>query len=175
MKLLLAFAALAVGANAEKFAFLPSGVATGLNAAVRAESPLTLAMNPPEEDSHMVNSQIDALLKIENLASKAAETAQIADKQRLLNAEISKIHQIVGASRRSFLQKRGIFGDIIPAGEYTVNVHAPEENAAEIEASINALLKVENRKAAAANADFAADKQRLLDAEKGALRKILAL
>lgn len=60
----------------------------------------------------------------------------------------------------------------MPASEYTVNVHAPEENASEIDSAIAALLKVENRKAAAANADFAADKERLLAAEKAALRKI---
>lgn len=110
MKFALAFVALTAAAvHGEKIpGILPPGVATGLDAAMRAQSPLTLAMHAPEEDSHVVNSQIDSLLKIENLASKAAEAAQVADKQRLLNAEIAKIHQIVAGSRRSFLAQRKV-------------------------------------------------------------------
>ncbi len=103
---LLAVAAYSQGVAAEKvqgISILPPGIATGLAAKARSLQPVTLAMSPPEEDSHAVNTAIDGFLKVEQLRSKAAETAEVAQKQRLLNAEIAKIHSIVGGS--SFLKQ----------------------------------------------------------------------
>ena len=105
MKFTLSFAALALmtGVSAEKaqgFFFLPPGVATGLAAKKLESEPVTLAMHPPEEDAHSVNTGIDALLKVSQLESKHAETAEVSAKQRLLNAEIAKIHSIAGKKPR---------------------------------------------------------------------------
>ena len=119
---IIAIAAFAQGALAEKaqgISILPPGIATGLAAKARSLQPVTLAMHPPEEDAHAVNTAIDGFLKVEQLRSKSAEAAEVAQKQRLLNAEIAKIHSIVGGA--SFL--RGPMGDIVPSSDYTVNVH----------------------------------------------------
>ena len=171
------------GVAAEKnIPFLPPGIAGAIQGARLSHEDLTLALHPPQEDEKNVNDALDSLLKIEQLAGKAAESDYIAQKQRLLNAEISKIHDIVsGSAKGSFLSvaarpfdSAGIFGDILADSDYEIRMHPPEQTAAEVTSALQSLLKVENSKLASATADFVADKKRLLNAEVSKIRSLVA-
>lgn len=144
---------------------LPPGIATGFENYRLKQRDVTIALYPPEEDENIVKQNVDNLLKVELLHGKAIDSDIIAEKQRLLNAEIAKVHDLVRYSRSSFLRD-------YPESDYQLNVHPPESNSAEIDAALKALLKVENVKSAVENADYQADKKALLLAELRAARAI---
>merc|ERR1719230_629499 len=119
--LALAICAVASGVSATTaIPFLPPGVGSALQGARLRHEDLTLALHPPEEDQKVVNDSLDSLLKIEQLVGKASERDFIAQKQRLLNAEVGQIHAMVaGAGKTSFLLKArpfdspDVYGDIL--------------------------------------------------------------
>jgi hypothetical protein len=132
-------------------------VSTGLHAAAVGGDEWQLNMHPPEEDSKMVSDAIDSTLKIEETIEKAHESDFLAEKQKLLNAELAKVHQMAG---HSFLQ-----GPIRRTADYSVVLNAPEETATDVRSALRALRTVEANKERSAMADYVADKQRLLAAE----------
>ena len=95
----------------------------------------------------------------------------LAQKQRMLNAEAEKVHAM--AVNRGFLKTKSPFGTMIKDSEFQVNVHVPNESAGDLQSQANAILKVENSRAASANADFVANKKALLAAEIGEMRRIV--
>ena len=81
--------------------FLPPGVASSIQGELGRARDLELDLHSPEEDKQLVSENLDSLLKIENQAESAAESDLVAQQQSLLNAEIAKIHAIVGSSKLS--------------------------------------------------------------------------
>ena len=152
---------------------LPPGIASGLAAKIQEEQPYTLNLMPPEESAPESAAAADALMEVEKIREHGIEGAAVAEKQRLLNAEISKIHAIVAAARHhSFL--RSFYSSMAPTPDYTVVLHAPSESKADIDAATNALLKVEAAKLQSGASADAAAKRRLLAAELAKIRSIVA-
>lgn len=94
------------------------------------------------------------------MGEKASDADYYAARQRLLNAEMAKIHEMVGKS--SFVQSM--------ARGYQINMHQPSENASEINSKMGSLAKYEAGKSSSANADFIAQKRDLLSAAMNAVR-----
>ena len=160
-------ASLVAGASASQLLpdpleMLPPGVAGGVAAAVRDETPYTLNLMPPTESSVEQNGLIDSYMAIESGHERAMEASAVAAKQRLLNAEIAKVHSIV-AGRHSFL--RSVYSTLAPKADHTFVLHAPAEDKAAIDAAANSILKVEAAKAASAAKADAELKQQLLNRE----------
>ena len=131
---------------------------------------------PPEASKIGANTLIDSEFKSELAREHAQESSTIARKQRLLAAEIAKVHDIVASRRASFLSgplDGAALGGLVRGADYTLNVHPPAETASEIAGGMNSLLKVENARAAAANASDLSEKQALLKAELRAIRSIV--
>merc|ERR1719253_112998 len=106
----------------------------------------------------MTSDAIDSVLKIEEGMERAHESDFVGEKQKLLNAELAKVHQMV-ASRKSFL------GGLRRTADYSITMHAPEETASDVRSALKAIRRVEAAKQSSAMADYVADKQRLLNAE----------
>jgi len=75
-----------------------------------------------------------------------------------LNAEIQKIHGIIGSS---FLGQR----------EFNLNLHPSDDDSASIKVHGDAILAAENSRAAADDAAFVADKKRILQAGVAAMHR----
>lgn len=69
--------------------------------------------------------------------------------------------------------KAGLYGDIVSHSDFQMNLRPPEESTHDIEKSLDALLKLEEGKNKAAEADAAAVKQRMLNIEKLKIRDIV--
>ena len=165
----------AAGALASRASFdvLPPGIASGINARVGDTQEWTLALHPPEEDRRLVGSMIDSIMKIENANERAMQSDYIAEKQKILNAEIGRVRALVaGAKKSSFLESSN-YGDLRRVADYQINLHEPEESASDIQSELKAIAKVENAKASASAADYTADKQRLLNAALKKVRQIV--
>ena len=67
-----------------------------------------------------------------------------------------------------------LYGDIVGHSDFEMNLRPPEESAKDIAESLDALMKAEDISSKAALADFATDKQRMLEAEKVAIQEIVA-
>ena len=165
------FTSLVAGATASQLLpdpleMLPPGVAGGVAAAVRDETPYTLNLMPPSESSVEQNGLIDSYMAIESGHERAMEASAVAAKQRLLNAEIAKVHSIVAGhnSRSAFLQ-RSVYSTLAPKADHTFVLHPPAEDKAAIDAAANSILKVEAAKAASAAKADAELKQQLLNRE----------
>ena len=174
----LVFVALLVGVSAgapkiDPMEMIPPGIASGLVARIQEEQPYTLNLMPPEEAAPESAALADTVMEVEKIREHGIEAAAVAEKQRLLNAEISKIHAIVAAARHhSFL--RSFYSSMVPKADYIVVLHAPSESKADIDAATNALLKVEAAKLQAGAASDAAAKRRLLAAELAKIKSIVA-
>ena len=129
-----------LGAVADKaFPFLPPGVQSGIQSAKDDADAVTLVMHPPQEDALDAKNSVDAVLAGEKLYQRAVASDFVAAKQRALNAEIAKIHQMI-QGRRSFLKADDV---------YEVNLHVPEQTAAEMSAGIRDLAGGEAANSAA--------------------------
>ena len=147
-----------------RLAPLPPGVASGLYAAGPGNDDYELVFHPPQEDTKMVNDAIDSVLKIEETADAARSADYLAEKQRLLNAEIAKVHSLIG---NSFL------GSVRRTADWAINMHAPEESASDVHANLAAIRRTEASKAASANAEYTANKRRLIAAEIAKIHHIV--
>ena len=165
----------AIGAVASRASFdvLPPGVSSGINARLGDTQEWTLALHPPEEDRKLVGSMIDSIMKIENENERAMQGDYIAEKQKILNAEISRVRALVANSKKASFLGSSNYGDLRRVADYQINLHEPGESASDIQAEIKAITKVENAKASASAADYIADKQRLLNAALKKVRQIV--
>ena len=142
---------------------LPPGIATGIVAKASDRQPYTLNLMAPEEGN--TNTMVDSIYKIERSNEKSIEALSIANKQRLLNAEISKVRNIVRNARKSFLRK---------SADYEIDLHPPTESKSQIDADVNTILKTIAARSASEGAADAALKAQLLAAEIGKIRAITA-
>ena len=153
----------ALAVRLDPLELMPPGVTSGLVAKSSDTQPYTLDLHAPEESVAAVSSQIDSIFKIERANEKNMEHMDIAEKQRLLNDEISKVRQLVQHSRHSFLRR---------AADYYINLHAPSESKSDIDAAAGNVLKsVAARASSDASAD-AALKAQLLALEMGKIKSI---
>ena len=67
----------------------------------------------------------------------------------------------------------GLYGDVVPHSEYTLNLQPPEENTHDVEASLDAVMKAEDEKRILSDTAFAAAKQRLINVEKQRVQDIV--
>ena len=147
---------------------LPPGVSSGLAAKLSDEQPYTLNLMPPEEATSTLNAQVDSLFKIEKAHERGMEQLSVAQKQRILNAEIAKVKDIVAhAAHKSFLRK-------VMSVDHEIDLHPPVESAADIQASVNEILKSVTGRAQSEAAYDNVMKQQLLAAEIGKIKQIVA-
>ena len=66
-----------------------------------------------------------------------------------------------------------LYGDIVGHSDFELNLRPPEEGANDIQESLDALMQSEDVKRKQSLADFATDKERMLEAEKIAIRDIV--
>ena len=152
----------------------PPGISSGINARVGDAQEWTLALHPPEEDKNLASSMIDSIMKVENQNERAMQSDYLAEKQKILNAEIARVHTLVAGARKASFLKQSHFGDLRRVADYQINLHEPEETASDIRAELKAIAKVENSKQSASAADYTSDKQRLLNAAIAKVRQIVA-
>ena len=62
----------------------------------------------------------------------------------------------------------GLYSDLVSKSDFTLNLQPPTESAADVSDALDAVLKLEEQKNQAAFAQFAAQKQQLIEAEKKA-------
>ena len=67
-----------------------------------------------------------------------------------------------------------LYGDVVGHSDFEVNLRPPEETSANIQESLDALAKSEDIKLKASQANFAAEKERMLEAEKIAIQEIVS-
>ena len=157
--------------KAEPVEMLPPGIASGAQARVSDETPYTLNLSPPADSAGETNGLMSSLFKIENMREAAIEGSSIAEKQRLLNAEISRVHALVAGSRhKSFLQYAGM----VRKADYEIDLHEPAESRGDIQAAANSVLKAESSAMQTVSSADAALKKDLLTAEMGKIRRIVA-
>lgn len=70
--------------------------------------------------------------------------------------------------------KSGLYGDIVGNSDFELNLRPPEESLKDVEEALDALMKSEDLDRKSALADFASDKERMLEAEKIAIQEIVA-
>ena len=151
---------------ADPLEIIPPGVAGGIVAKARDSTPWTVNLMPPSESAAETAGLIDSFMAIEKGAEKSLEESALAGKQRLLNAEIAKVHSIVaGARHHSFLA---------PHADHQFVLHPPTEDKASIDAAVASILKVESGRSSAAAANDAALKQAMLSAEVGKIGRIVS-
>jgi len=68
----------------------------------------------------------------------------------------------------------GLYSDLVAKSDFTLNLQPPGESAADVSDALDAVLKLEVQKNQAALAEFAAQKQQLLAAEKKEIAKLVA-
>lgn len=66
-----------------------------------------------------------------------------------------------------------LYSDMTEASDFELNLHPPEESAKDIEESLDVIMSSENLNRKASEADFAADKERMIEAEKVAIRELV--
>ena len=74
---------------------VPPGVNAGLYGDVVSHSDYTLNLQPPEERTHDVEVSMGAIMKAEDEKRILSDTDLAAAKQRLINVEKQRIHDIV--------------------------------------------------------------------------------
>ena len=67
----------------------------------------------------------------------------------------------------------GAYGNAVAHSEYTLNLQPPEESTHDVEASLDAIMKVEDEKRTMSDSDFAAAKQRMVNVEKQRIHDIV--
>ena len=67
-----------------------------------------------------------------------------------------------------------VYGDIVGHSDFEMNMQPPEESTKDIEESLDALMKAENIKNEASQADFTYDKTKMVEAEKEAIHEIVS-
>lgn len=80
------------------------------------------------------------------------------------------------ASANAFLPpglKSGLYGDAVSHSDFQLNIKPPEEAHQDVEASLDALLKLEESKRKASAEQFVLEKQRMISAERQQLREIV--
>ena len=84
-------------------------------------------------------------------------------------------HVVVAASSQSMPPgaKAGLYGDVVAHSDYTLKLQPPEESTHDVEASLDAIMKVEDEKRILSDTEFAAAKQRLLNLEKQQIHDII--
>merc|ERR1719463_740754 len=65
-------------------------------------------------------------------------------------------------------------GDIAGLPEFELDLRPPEESAQDVQGSLSTLMKSESMRNKASQADFAADKERMLEAERSAIEEIVS-
>ncbi|CAD7975903.1 unnamed protein product [Amoebophrya sp. A25] len=166
----LASSAQAVRMNAipDPLSILPPGVAGGIAAAVSDETPYVLNLMPPTEDGAAMNGLIDSFAGIEKSHEQAIEAEAVADKQRLLAAELQKVRSIVAAKHSAFLMT-----PLAPKADHAFVLHAPSESASDISGAVNSIMIVETAIAQQADSGAAAMKKALLAHEIAAIGSIV--
>merc|ERR1712113_504949 len=90
-----------------------------------------------------------------------------------INAKVQQALSKVAANSAAFLGVRShAQGASTEPSDFEVVVHPPEESTDEIRESLDAIMRAENAKLSAALAEFAKEKQELVNLEKQELRDI---
>ena len=69
--------------------------------------------------------------------------------------------------------KAGLYGDVVGHSDFQLDLRPPPEATQDVTEALDAIMKLENVKRQAAEDDFAAEKQRMLRAEKLAIRDLV--
>ena len=67
-----------------------------------------------------------------------------------------------------------LYGDIAGHSDFELNLRPPEDSVEQIRESLDALMKSEDNKRKAAQADFISDKERMLQSERIAIQQIVS-
>merc|ERR1712224_847343 len=67
-----------------------------------------------------------------------------------------------------------LYGAIAGASDFELNLHPPAESMKDIEDALDSVMKSEDTSDTASQVDFAADKEHMIEAEKVAIREIVA-
>jgi len=151
---------------------IPPVVTEGIRGKIRDSTPYTFVLHPPEEASADVNDQVDSLANVRLYEERSIEADSIAEKQNLLNAELSRIDALVASSRRqSFL--KSIYCSAVRKPDYEIVLHPGQESRADVDAETNQILKVESGRAASLSNNDHALKSALLSAEIAKIARIV--
>lgn len=108
--------------------------------------------------------------KIASIKLDALQAMNAKVQQALSKVAANATPAFLGVSSRT----QGALGRrSASTGDFEVLVHPPEETTDEIRESLDALMKAENSKVSAAQAEFAKEKQELVNLEKQELRDIV--
>ena len=67
-----------------------------------------------------------------------------------------------------------LYGDIAGHSDFELNLHPPEETTQDIQESLDALMKSEDISRKASEADSISEKERMIEAEKAAIKEIVS-
>ena len=65
-------------------------------------------------------------------------------------------------------------GDIVGHSDFELNLRPPEESASDVQETLDALMKSEGISSKALQIDFASEKDQMLEAEKAAIKNVIA-
>jgi hypothetical protein len=170
------------------FAALPANVALKDGPAHGA---YTLKLHPPVEDAADIKASLDAIMQAERAKAHESDEALVAEKGRILVAEKAELAAIVreafkplleavaasghgvgsALQQSSFLESEG--DQSTQSAGHVLRLHPPEEDAADVTAGLDAIMKAEGAKARDSDEAFSAEKGRLLAAEKAELAEIV--
>ena len=85
---------------------LPPGIKSALYGNIVGHSDFELNLSPPSESAKDIEESLDALMKSEEVSSKALQADFASEKERMLEAEKVAIQEIVSSAFQSFLARR---------------------------------------------------------------------
>ena len=160
----------------------------------------TLNLHPPEESAADVKARLDALMVAEKTKLQDADKTFSEEKARMLAVEKAEIAQIVREAFRPLLEppaaavavaaadsEHSVVASLRPSSflssgreepsaqsaDHVLHLHPPEEDVADVKASLAAIMQAEKEKLREANEAFSAEKARMLAAEKAEIAIIV--
>ena len=81
------------------------GIKSALHGNIAGHSDFELNLSPPSESAKDIEESLDALMKSEDVSSKALQADFASEKERMLEAEKVAIQEIVSSAFQSFLAR----------------------------------------------------------------------
>ena len=159
-----------------------------------ARDTYTLNLHPPEESVADVKASLDAIMAAEKAKLHEADELFSGEKARMLAVEKAELAQIVREAFQPLLEAGAaaassghtvvdslrpssfLSSETEPSAQsagYVLHLHPPEEDAADVKASLAAIMQAEKSKLREADEAFSAEKARMLAAEKAEIALIV--
>ena len=171
--------------------------ASGARGDGSARGAYTLNLHPPEESAADVKASLDAIMAAEKAKLHEEEEAFSGEKARMLAVEKAELAQIVREAFQPLLEaaaaagaaaasNHSVVGPLRPSSflsserepsaqsaGYVLQLHPPEEDTADVKASLDAVMQAEKATLREADEAFSAEKARMLAAEKAEITLIV--